>query len=128
MKLVKATLEIQFFFFKCDFFDLDSDNSMICFANFLQECRKKLEVSLEESNGKLQDALFSKEKLARNFDETEKLYVEKIQTLQEEVTVTKSQIEETQEKFVLYSNPCIQKIIGNPVIIYDCLTKKIFYY
>lgn len=53
----------------------------------------QLESRLDEVTNRLQEALASKDKLAKNFDETEKLYVDKIQSLQEELTVSQGELE-----------------------------------
>lgn len=69
----------------------------------------------------LQDVLFSKEKLARNFDETEKLYIEKIQNLQEEGENLKIQLLDAQERYLsLYSiYPKLKAGISYNVAIFE---------
>lgn len=59
----------------------------------LKDCHFKLEGRLEEATTRLQEAMTSKEKLAKNFDETEKLYVDKIKSLQEELNTTQERME-----------------------------------
>ena len=62
-----------------------------------QESNLKLNTVLDETSARLQEALNNKDKLAQNFDETEKLYLEKIKSLQEDL-VSAQQEKDNQSK------------------------------
>ncbi|KAI0215635.1 hypothetical protein LSAT2_032303 [Lamellibrachia satsuma] len=58
----------------------------------IKDEKAKLESQLQETSSTLLEATLSNEKLAANFDETEKLYVQKIEHLQEELQSAQQQL------------------------------------
>ena len=63
-----------------------------------QLLREKLEKKIEETTNSLQETISNKEKMASNFDDTEKLYLDRIRLLQEDVDSTKALVNELSEK------------------------------
>ena len=59
-----------------------------------------LEKNLEETSVKLRDTIVNRDKMSSNFDETEKLYVERIKNTQNELQNTYAKLHQTSKQWV----------------------------
>ena len=63
-----------------------------------------MEGHLDQATTRLHEAMTNKDKLAKNFDETEKLYVDKIKSLQEEFHSAQEELDKLTPRFT--NKPC----------------------
>ena len=59
--------------------------------------------NLEETSVKLRDTIVNRDKMSSNFDETEKLYVERIKNTQNELQNTYTKLHQTSKQWVKLS-------------------------
>ena len=62
--------------------------------NSVQKSHIRLEEELQRTSGKLEDSIVNRDKLAKNFDETEKLYITRVESMQTDLIHAQEKIEE----------------------------------